>query len=237
MRTKAAAVVLALVLTAACGGDGGEGGGSGRDPGKEGAAGRDKTLTQAQLESALLTLPDFPTGWEVNKQTEAAEDEVSVSPGADSECLQKYKNLSSSEKEGSAAVAVANFNAPDGRGGVGQLLKSYETDADLEKQFEDAAKLVADCQTISSIDKDGARTDLTVGALSLPKLGDDSASFALNGKSSGIDIGINYAVVRVGRTVTVLFHAGFAINTADTAVLEEAAKKAVTKLEAVVAAA
>lgn len=126
MRTAALALVLALTLTGCGGGDDSDdrartiavpSSAAAEEPEGNG----DKTLTEAQLEAALLTVPELPTGY-----TAAADDEDEADDGdttsPDADCAERFEELGEAEGSGVAsATADLGRLAHRARAGPGEL--------------------------------------------------------------------------------------------------------------------
>jgi hypothetical protein len=233
MRIVATTALLALALTA-CGG----GGDAGEDErartvtapssaaaGPEGDGDGDKTLTEAQLQAALLTVPELPTGYKA--AAEEQDDDDNETTGTNDECSAKFEQLGEAEGQESAS-AEASFE-----GGFGVLLEqgleSYEDEDTVQQRFDDVVEVLSQCQAFTSTDDDGVTTEFTIGALSFPKLGDDTVALAVTGRTPDFNLSLNFVVVRLGRNVMSIAQGGL---TTDAASLEQAARRGLEKLAA-----
>lgn len=236
MRTTATttlpAIALALALAACGGGDDGSDGDRARTIAVPSSAaaeapegGGGQTLTEAQLEAALLTVPDLPTGYTAAADDGDEEDDGDTA-GANAECSERFEALG--DAEGSVADAEANFE-----GGLGvvleQSLESFEDEDVLAQRFDDVVDVLSDCPSFTTTDDTGATTELTISPLSFPKLGDDTVALAVAGTSGGFDLRLNLVLVRLGRNAMNLAQGGL---TADAAVLEQVARTGLDKLAA-----
>lgn len=237
MRTTGTTTVTALALTVVLAGCGG--GGEGDDAGDrartvavpssaaaeapEGTG--DKTLTEAQLQAALLTVQDLPTGYTLAADDDDADDGGSA--GGDDECSRRFDDLDA-EDDTEAPSAEVEFE-----GGLGVLLSqevvSHEDEDALKERFDEIVDLVSDCPSFTDTDETGATTEVAIGPLSFPKLGDDTVALALSGQAEGFDIRLNMVFVRLGRNVMSVSQGGLA---ADAAALEQAARTGIDKLAA-----
>jgi hypothetical protein len=235
-RTRLAAALIPLFLvTAACGG-GEEGGDRARtidappsaapaEPEGDG----DKTLSQAQLQAALLTVQDLPTGYTLDTAAsdEDEDEDEDLNPASD-DCAARFEALDESNVEPAAEAAV------DFEGGFGvvlqQELSSYEDEKDLSEAFEEFATLASDCPSFKDTDADtGETTEFTLGSLSFPKLGDDTLAFAVSIKTPDFEGKLNLVIVQLGRNIMYIGQGGLS---ADAAVLEQAARTGLQKLAA-----
>ena len=185
----------------------------------------DKTLTEAELNAALLIVTDLPTGY---KQGTPDVDDDDDTAGDTDECSAKFKKLGDAE-DTEAASAEASFEG----GGLGTILEqgleSYEDEDTVEGRFDDVLEVLNECKTFTDIDDAGVKTDFTVGPLSFPKLGDDTVALAVTGKTPDFQIALNIVIVRLGRNVMSVAQGGLAT---DTAALEQASRKGFEKLAA-----
>lgn len=231
----ALALTSTLVLTAACGG-GEEGNSDDRartidapasaEPAEPEGDG-EKTLNEAELQAALLTVQDVPTGYTLDTAA-AEEDDDSTTDGGSEECSARFEALGEADDKDVSAEAEVSFEGPSLGTVLEQGLESYE-DEDVPKQrFEDVLEVLSDCPTFSSTEN-GETTDFTVSSLSFPKLGDDTIALNLKVKTSEFDAVANLVVVRLGRNVMSVTQGGL---TADVAVLEQATRKGLEKLAA-----
>lgn len=227
------AMALSLALAACGGGEDGSDGDRARTiavPNSSAAEapeeGGEETLTEAQLEAALLTVPDLPTGYTAAANDGEDDADDGDAAGANAECSERFEALG--DAEGSVADAEANFE-----GGLGvvleQTLESFEDEDVLAQRFDDVVDVLSDCPSFITTDDTGATTELNISALSFPKLGDDTVALAVAGKSGGFDLRLNLVLVRLGRNAMNLAQGGL---TADAAVLEQVARTGLDKLAA-----
>jgi hypothetical protein len=232
MKFAVTTTLLALALTACGGGDAADEDERARTVTAPSSAAAERegdnageTLTEAQLEAALLTVPELPTGYKAAAEEEEEDD--SETTGTSDECSAKFEQLGEAEGQ-EAASAEASFE-----GGFGvvleQGLESYEDEDTVEQRFDDVVEVLSECQAFSSTGDDGVTTDFTIGALSFPKLGDDTVALAVTGRTPDIDVSINFVVVRLGPNVMSIAQGGL---TTDPAALEQAARKGLEKLAA-----
>lgn len=193
--------------------------------------GGDKTLTEAQLKDALLTVTDLPTGYKVDPDPSEDDDETT---GENAECSKKFKSLDDDDTDGTKVAEMeANFEGPQLGSVLQQSLASYKNEDGLSEQFDKVASVLSECPRFSTVDKAGEKTDFTIGALSFPKLGDNTLALGINIKTPDISATANIVVVRVGRNLMMVTQGGL---TADVALLEQASRKGLDKLAAAVEA-
>jgi hypothetical protein len=234
-RTMTAVTAALVVAVAGCGG--GDDGSQERArtvttattaPPEEVEGGGDETLTEAQLQAALLTVTDLPTGYTAAADDGVDDDADDGEPvGTDADCSARFEALGESEGTETASADV------DFEGGFGvvleQSLESYEDEDVLTKRFDDVVDVLSECPSFTTTDDAGATIELTISSLSFPKLGDDTVALAVAGTSGDFDIRLNIALVRLGRNVMNVAQGGL---TADAAVLEEVARTGLSKLAA-----
>lgn len=235
LRTTTSAMVLSLAL-AGCGGDGADDRATTITPKTDGAASSaaaapegdgDKTLTAAQVKSALLTVQDLPTGYSVDTSPEEeSEDDITNSDDAD--CVAKFKGLNDADNEDQSEQAKASFTGPGLGTVLEQGIESFDDEEVPEKRLKDVVEVLSDCPTFSSTE-DGVKSDFSVSSLSFPKLGDDTVSLALTVKTPEVSVGLNIVLVRLGRNVMSVTQGGLAT---DVVALEQASRKGLDRLAA-----
>lgn len=234
MRRAPAALSLAsLLFVGACGGsdDTGEDRARTIDAPATSAAAEpegdgDKTLTEAELKAALLTVQDLPTGYSVG---ESEEDEDSTVDAGSDECSEKYEALGEADEKDVSAEAEASFEGPSLGTILEQGLESYEDEDVPEQRFDDVLAVLNECPSFTDTDEAGEKTEFTVSSLSFPKMGDDTVALNIKVKTSEFQGVVNFVVVRLGRNVMSVAQGGL---TADVAALEQAVTKGLAKLGA-----
>ncbi len=232
--TRVTAAMVLTVALAGCGG-GGDGAGTSDDRARTVVApataapdtvrGVDKALTESQLRSALLTVADLPTGY---KAIASSEDDSSGTQGNDEGCSAKFERLGGND-DNAAAHVEATFQGAGLGTVLEQGLESYDDEDELRGYFDEVVSVLSDCPSFSTTDEKGIKTDFSVGALSFPKLGDDTVALAVTGKTPDFNLALNVVIVRLGRNVMSVSQGGL---TADVAALEQAARRGFEKLEA-----
>jgi hypothetical protein len=147
-------------------------------------------LTQRQLESALLTVEDMPTGWSVDTSEDSDSEDV-VEPA---ECGALFETLDKAPDP--VAKAEAAFTA----GGLGPFLEHGVTS--FEESTADQLDLVVDtlnqCPEFSSTDAEGVTTEFTTAPLSFPNLGDRTLALRFQGSTGGIDVVVDALFIAIG---------------------------------------
>ena len=231
------ALLVALVLagTASCGGrsdravtiDESDGAGTQKEQPKvaapEEAAG--EQLTQRQVNAALVTVPDLPSGWTLGEPSEEDSDDDKIAPA---QCAELMDSMDADEED-AVAEGERNFN----KGGpfgtlMGVSISSYSDEVDSDK-LKQIADVFGECSSFKGTDKDGVVTDYKVAPLSLANIGDESLALTLTVKSEGFTIPINLYIVVIGHNVLTFYNGGIA--GADGAQLETVGKLAIRRLE------
>lgn len=182
-------------------------------------------LTKAQIDAALLTASDLPSGW-AESPAEADEDsEDTIEP---TRCQDVIAALDV-DSDDAAAEGEANFNKGGAFGTImSETISSYadEVDADVVQKIADA---FSECPSFTSTDADGEVSQVTVSPMSFANLGDQTLAVAMSFESSMFTVSVNVAYVVIGHNVLALIHGG--VGGSDGAELEKLAKLAVSKLE------
>lgn len=184
-----------------------------------------EALTQEQVDAALLTVAELPTGYSPDASNDGDDTTDTTEPA---QCAQIFRGLEDSQ----AAVfkGEANFTA----GGFGPLLSqtigTYESSTEgVVGAFIEA---VSTCAAFTSIDAEGVRTEFTASALSFPNVGDATAATRLNASTRGFDL--VYVVVSPGHNGMTLAAGG--LEPMPGADLNATARAAVARISAAAAA-
>lgn len=207
---------------------------TGRDGNEEEASG------DVDVEQALLTLEDMPTGWTTSP--DAGEDDE----GAAEFCAE----LDFSEREDEPdAEAEASFEGGEIGPFVTHLVARFG-DGEAEKRFTALREAVDECGDFDTTDEDGTTITGQMSAVSFPELADESLAMRLSGTVTTAADGElgelefpmagDLVFFRQGDAVAAVFH--LAIDAAafgggggglDSAITEDLARKAAEKLAAV----
>lgn len=190
------------------------------------AGGRPKTLTEAQLKSALLTVGDVPSGYSVDP---APSNDDGSTAGDSAECSRKFDLVSGGDTGPANAAAKVYFKGEQVATILQEKLMSYQDAQSLSDQFSKVADLPAQCTRFSRVDAQGVKSDYTIRALSFPRLGEDSKALAISVETPQFRGAADVAVIRLGHTLMVFTQGGI---TADARTLEQAARQGLTKLAA-----
>jgi hypothetical protein len=232
------AVMLAVVVaaTGACGGrddravtiNEGDGTSSQTKDNPEAEAPDDPVgdeLTQKQVNAALLTVADLPSGWTLGEPSEDDSDDDEITPAKCGELV----DAMSADEEAAVAEGERDFN----KGGpfgtlMGVSISSYEEEVDSDK-LTDIAEVFGECSSFKGTDSEGVATEYKVAPLSLANIGDKSLALTMTVESEGFTIPINIYLVVIGHNVMTFFNGG--VTGADGADLETIGKLAIKRLE------
>ena len=185
-------------------------------------------LTQKQVNAALLTVPDLPSGWTLGEPSEDDSDDSDDDKIAPAKCGELVDAMSA-DKEEAAAEGERDFN----KGGpfgtlMGVSISSYEDEVDSDKLTE-IADVFGACSSFKGTDKEGVVTKYKVAPLSLANIGDKSLALTMTVESEGFTLPINIYFVVIGHNVMTFYNGGIA--GADGADLETIGKLAIKRLE------
>ncbi|MGW6261348.1 hypothetical protein [Streptomyces sp. NPDC055085] len=178
------------------------------------------TLNKAQLESARLDIGDMPTGF--SQDTSDSDDDQ---PG-NAECsrlrdlsppAEKTESVEFKKSEAGPFVAseVAAYN---GRG--------------AEVEMAEIRNFPSKCREFTAR-TDGKEVKYSVGSLSMPPYGDESAALRIIGSTEGVNVGVDFLFIRLGNAIT-LVESGD-LGTPETALTEQMAIRASSKLQQLLA--
>jgi hypothetical protein len=183
-------------------------------------------LTQKQVNAALLTVADLPSGWTLGEESDEEDsDNEEIEPA---KCAELVDSMDADEED-AVAEGERNFN----KGGpfgtlMGVSISSYEDEVDGNKLTQ-IADVFGQCSSFKGTDKSGVVTDYTVAPLSLANIGDESLALTMTAESEGFTIPINLYLVVIGHNALTFYNGGIA--GADGAQLETVGKLAIKRLE------
>lgn len=186
---------------------------------------KDKALTEAQLSAALITVKDLPTGYKIDPDP-SDDDDDSKTTSDNPECLAKFEQLEDLNAESDAPEAEASFEGSAFGSVLSVELASLDSKDEVKERVDKLATVLTDCPSFTVTDEDGPAT-VKLGALSFPKLGDDTFALAGQIKTAEFTVVLNVVVIQVGRNVATLFDGGLSGNVE---ALERAARAQTTKL-------
>jgi hypothetical protein len=178
------------------------------------------TLTQRQVESALLAVEDMPTGWSMDTPEDSDSEDV-IEPA---ECGALFEALDKAPDPVAKAEAV--FTA----GGFGPFLEHGVTafDESAADQLDQVVDTLNQCPEFSSTDAEGVTTEFTTAPLSFPNLGDRTLALRFQGSTGGIDVVVDTIFIAIGSNGISLVVGG--LVPMEGAELESIATTAVEKL-------
>lgn len=230
-RRLATTVVPLLLLATACGGDDSDERATtvSPQPSSSAPAGEEAapegTLSQVQLEQALLTVPDLPTGY---TQGTPSRDDDTPTQSDNPECAARFDELDSAEDE-AVATAEASFEGPGPGVLLEQSLASFEDETRLSERLATVTELLSECPRFTTTDAGGVESTINVKPLSFPALGDETLAVGFVIETPELNLNLNLVVIRVGTILQTVYQGGLS---ADPAALEQAARKSTEKVQA-----
>jgi predicted small secreted protein len=182
-----------------------------------------KRLTEEQLRAALLTINDMPTGFTLDATNK--KDSNSNFQG----CEQLAGLEQRSDTENGIDVSFT-------KGGFGPFVSEslgQKTEQGAKDALDKFANAFSACKTVRSIGSDGKAIELKLSPLSFPKLGDDTFALRMSGDAEGITVGFDVVVIRRSGVMILILNAG--IGSPDSAITETVARKALEKVDKVMA--
>jgi hypothetical protein len=172
-------------------------------------------LSKSQLKAKTLSLSDMPSGWSVDNSASSNPDNLTG-------CFARLQAFNHPVKGiVRAKVNYANGNAP-------LLQETLISGKGAIKQYAKYVAVMNSCKTVS-ITTSGATATGSVGALSLPTLGDGSKAYAIKLSIKGINVGYDLVLFRVGQIPGDIVYAD--IGTPDISEVQSFATAAVNKIE------
>jgi hypothetical protein len=177
------------------------------------------TLSQPQVDRAMLTVADMPTGFATDTRKEVAG--PSGCPSLDA--MKTTKGDTSAEAE-------ADFS----KGSLGPFVNErvwVQPDGKAERNYGRFADAIKTCSTFVSKDDRGKPMQFKLAALSFPNLGDETFAARMITESEIGALYIDLIIVRLDDTMVSLINAGF--GGPDSALTEQIARKGVDKVKSV----
>ncbi|HUQ62264.1 MAG TPA: hypothetical protein VM121_00740 [Acidimicrobiales bacterium] len=174
--------------------------------------------TENQLQAALLTVSEMPSGFEPfdldDVESDAESDSCGEAGNPDDPATEARTAFARGAVGPFVRIAIGTF---PGRGA--------EVVATARQEFEA-------CTTYSQVENDGSTTTLDVNPLSLPVLGDDSLGVRAEATGNRIPVAVDLVMIRRGDVIGVILAAGpaAAVNTSE--VTEAVARKQADKMTA-----
>jgi len=148
------------------------------------------TVAPPSVQSMLLSVNDLPTGW-------AVDNSPSSSSGAVSGC--KGFEATNSKATNQAQVDF------DQSGGLPELVESLDgfSSADIDTLYQQGVAALSACK-VFTIPDDGQTVQVSMGAMSFPKVGDESNAYTLSFTVDNINAAFDIVVARKGTTIAVV---------------------------------
>ncbi|MGA8370556.1 MAG: hypothetical protein WB765_10540 [Acidimicrobiales bacterium] len=164
------------------------------------------------IKSKVLQISDLPTGWSVDNSTS--------SDTTTAGCL---SNL----KEAPRGVPRVSESFQNGSS-VPELGETLETRPGSSKRWNALNRALSQCKTIS-LQQEGKTVKGSVGAMSFPKVGDQSSAYAVTLPIEGINVGFDIILFRVGSYVAAITYAD--IGSPDVSTVQRFTIEAVNKIK------
>lgn len=179
----------------------------GNDERKKGAGERDapgievngagRLLTQAEIEAALPTVQDMPTGWTRDKENEEdddSEDDEKVTPVRCEEIMGEAE-----DDEDAVAEATRAFKADDFGPFLTVEVSSYDAEVP-DDALDEVADALSKCKKFTMVDAEGSKTKVVAESLSFPNLGDETFAVRMKMDTEFLPAALDLVMVRVGHT-------------------------------------
>ena len=157
------------------------------------AQSRPRPVTQEQIEQVLLSADELPAGYTV-AAAEGGAAEVVLCAGIAELRREVAKDVS----------ARARFTGPDQISTVGQ--ETY-FDASGTRGVDHLRRIFAACDQVTATVQ-GRKVELKVSERSFERYGEESAAFRVSGALLGVPFGADFAAVRQGGVVNLVYAAG-----------------------------
>jgi hypothetical protein len=216
-----AVVAIAAVLTG-CGGSTPERADTVPGPSPGGTGQDGDQATQRQIESALLTTQDMPTGWTSVPLDDA--DASTVDRTDPAHCAVLFDDWA----DDAIAKAEVAFGPSGGGDAFGEVALAYRdrSAVDEVQRFADA---INQCPQFTATTTDGITVDYEAAPLSFPNLGDRTLALSLRSSAGGSDYVLDMIWVAMGQYGLTLVGVGLDGNQ-----LEQLSTAAVDRLTSVI---
>lgn len=144
----------------------------------------------ADLRSQLLSVSDLPTGWSVDSSSS----DDSAAPA----CLRQVKAITHTA-ERAEAYFIKGTDLPT----LGDSIGNYASAAVARQKFTSATAILNACRDIS-FDLNGTHITGSLGAMSFPKFGDQSAAWQMTLSAEGETAGGDAVLIQKGQEMTLL---------------------------------
>jgi hypothetical protein len=177
-----------------------------------------QNVSREQLNSALLTLGDLPTGWTTTApQPDNPEDNI---------CDFDEKTVSQP-----LADLKVDFQRAETGPFLVQTLQSYEGDG-AEKVLSAFLEKFQSCSSWTTTDDKGKQTKWQVSGLSFPKSGDQTIAMRIASEATILGIlELDFVVIRRGRIINAVGYGELGFKGIDSSQTEQFVKRADEKLQ------
>ncbi|SDT01735.1 sensor domain-containing protein [Actinoplanes derwentensis] len=214
-------LVLTMALLTGCGSGSDDRGTTLQPPAPTAESIVDRVFGDDQVQNALLTVADLPTGWSVKPRESRAPRDDSDEYAECSEfaaALIEYDDLSH---------GGVDFTAPSGAT-VNQGVLSV-TEPKARSFLADFATAVTKCPKMTGTTRGGHSITMYLTALSFPKLADETFALRMSTTASTQTITMDLVMVRRAGVITGVVQT--TIGTVDTTTTEDIARRALAKVE------
>ncbi len=170
-------------------------------------------LTNGQLKGKTLSLTNMPTGW----TTYNPPSNGSLSSG----CL---KDAKPDHFKGASAKASVSYE--DGQ--LPQLSEELGWNRAAPAAYKALNKVLSGCHHLTA-SNDGQDLNMSIGAMSFPKIGNESNAYGITFSVKGIEAGADIVLFRVGSTLGMIVYGD--IGQPDIDQLQGFVQEAVDKIE------
>jgi hypothetical protein len=189
-------------------------------PGASSAASKPQSSASVparNLKPQLLTVAELPTGWAVDNSSDSSD---SGAPP----CLKDLKATFNTSDRAKVDF-VKGTDLPQ----FEQSLGYFGTIAAALAKYQAGAAILNNCKDVS-FTSDGHKFTGSIGALSFPKVGQQSSAWQLVISTQGVTVGLDAVLVQVGPELTMLIYGDLGGPDLDEAT--SLARKAVAKMPA-----
>ncbi|MEV6851675.1 hypothetical protein [Actinoplanes sp. NPDC051411] len=182
-----------------------------------------RIFSAKQLEDALLSVSELPTGWSVDPESDNSS--TKDSSGEYAECpqlgavIQRYRDAPAAEFKSPAAAAFSE--------GLLSL-----PPAEAKKMLTDFSAAVAACRKLSIDGGYGRSFDMFMSGLSFPQVGDETFAFRATAQTVGVTVSMDQVLVRRAGVVLAISNLTTG-GTADTTATEDVTRRALSKVDKV----
>ncbi len=222
-RSAPLALVAGVALLAACSSGSVQGSGSTSTTSTAASKGSSPASASApssapvavpSLDDKVLQLSDLPTGWAIDNSDDDDDD------------TEGCASLSSNQKD-SLAEKEVDFADNGGLPQAGEDLGYFAEDK-IVSEFKTGIAALDKCKSFTMKDDDGKKTVVSLGRMSFPATGDDSAAYTATATISGFNITLNIVAFRKGQYIALIEYGD--LGNTDIDQLQDLVKKAEAKL-------